>query len=291
MVRNSRRNVAARSRELGAELRRARLTGKLTARQLSRKLGCSESKVSRMETGDRGASEFDVTTFLAHCGSSQREIRRVVEIARESNDSYRIRKHSEQLPDELRSLIAQETTADAISIYEPMVIPGLLQTEDYARALFGQAGLIPADDLEARVAARIERQSILRRRNAPEFTFFVHEQALRSDIGGRQVMHEQALHLVLNSGRARCTVRVLPDSAMPCGLFGGGFRVMRYAGNTPLAYLEHQTASLFLEDPTDISVYSNILRKLAADALDEGQSREWLATLASEYDQPEDAPQ
>lgn len=284
---NGRRNVAARSRELGGELRRARVGARLTALELAGKLGCSESKVTRMETGARGASEFDVTTFLAHCGASQREIRRVVGIARESDDSYRIRQHSEQLPDELRSLIAQETTADAISVYEPMLVPGLLQTEDYARSLFRRASLFPEESLELRVAARIERQGILRRRTAPQFTFFVHEQALRSIIGGDRVMHEQALHLVLTSGRAQCSIRVLLEPAIPCGAFGGGFRVMSYGEHKPLVYVESQTASLFLEDAADVSVYRNMLSKLAATALDGGQSRAWLAALASEYDRPE----
>lgn len=134
----------------------------------------------------------------------------------------------------------------------------------------------------------MERQNILKRRWPPETTFFIPERVLRTTVGDARVMNEQLLHLALVSARPRCRVRVIPDSAGPHGALGGPFRLMEYRGNRPAIYVENQTASLFLEEPGDVAIYRTMLARIDEIALDGGQSREFLATLASEYDQPED---
>lgn len=285
-----RRNSAARTRELGGELRRSRAAAELTAIELARKLGCSESKVTRMETGERGASEFDVIAFLAHCGVPRRQIEPILELARESDDGFRLRPHGDQIPDELRSLIYQETTARRITAYEPEQVPGILQTEDYARETFALTGLTPADKVEHNVAIRLARQHLLHRHAPPEFTFFVHENAIRSDIYPRQVMHEQVLHLVFMSDRPQCALRIVPADALPGGLFGGTFWFLRYQDHDPVVYVQNLMVSLFLEDAAAVAAHRRALRTVADVALDQEESRAWLARLASRYDRPEDAP-
>ncbi|MFE0020070.1 helix-turn-helix domain-containing protein [Amycolatopsis sp. NPDC059021] len=280
------RKATPQAKELGNDLRRARLAAGLTEAQLARKLGCSASKISRIEHGLRGIEEFDLIRLLAFCGVSGDEIRRLRDLAREADDPYRLRPHHDQLPDELSTLITHETTAASITVFEPQLVPGILQTEGYARALFRLAGVFNADAVELRVQARLARQSLLRSADRPQFVFFIHEQPLRSVVGNEQVMHEQMLHLVLTGHRAGCEIRVIPSAAFPPGIFGPAFWLMRYEAHKPIVYAQHYTSSLFLKEPPDVESYRAALSRVAGDALDARQSQEMLATLASDYDVP-----
>ncbi|MEV4051433.1 helix-turn-helix transcriptional regulator [Amycolatopsis sp. NPDC049688] len=282
------RDSSAISREIGDELKRFRVGAGLLASDLADMLGCSASKVSRMESGVRGYSELDVTMYLATCRASREDVVRVLDLVREQADGYRIRPHREQLPDELRSLIVAETQATEIIEFEPQILPGILQIEEYARAVFRWFGLRDETGIDVRVQARLSRQKLLRRRDPPRFTFYIQEAALRAKVANDQAMHEQILHLLLTSSFEHCVIRVVPETACPAGVLGVGFRIMRYNEAPVMAYVENQTASLFLEDPADLEIYRHVLKRLAGHALDGGQSREWLAALASEYDRAKD---
>jgi transcriptional regulator with XRE-family HTH domain len=281
------RESTARTRELGAELRRVREEARYTGHELALKLGWSASKVSRMETGARNTSEVDAAIYAAFCGAGPEKLGHLLELAAEPDTGYRLHPHGERLPDELRSLIALETTAQIIAYYEPMVIPGLLQTEDYARALFFETDLLPEDVIESRVHTRMQRQRLLRRRNPPAIAFFVHENALRLPVGGSRVMHEQLLHLLLISAAPPCRLRVVPVSAGARTSVTGPFIWMAHREHNPVIYVEHLTTSLFLETREDMQAYRRRLDRLSEIALDEGQSREFLADLASEFDREE----
>ncbi|QWF80086.1 helix-turn-helix domain-containing protein [Amycolatopsis sp. CA-230715] len=282
------RSSSAHKREIGEALRDARERANLTAAQLAGRLDCSASKVSRMESGHRGVAELDLTMFLANCGTPRKEVVELLEVLRESDDGYRLRPHQERLPDELRSLIAQENLATSIIDFEPGVVPGLLQIEDYARAVFQWAGLFDEPGIELRVRARMARQQLLRRRDAPGFTFYLPEQVLRAQVVPVEFLHDQVMHLLRISSFDRCTIRVIPENACPGGVLGGAFRLLRFAEHRPVVYVENQTTSLFLEKPEDLDVYRQRLSRVAGFALDGGESREWLARLASEYHRAKD---
>ena len=117
-------------------------------------------------------------------------------------------------------------------------------------------------------------------RTRPSFTFFVHEQALRLQVGSTAVMHEQLLHLVLMAGLPNVTLRVLPASAAERSMFGGPFRLFEYRDHHPLVYLDGPLSGLFLDDPGYVDDYRQLLPALASVALDEGQSRSFAAELA-----------
>ncbi|MEV6829198.1 DUF5753 domain-containing protein [Amycolatopsis sp. NPDC051102] len=282
------RDSSATGREVGDELKRFRVGAGLLLSDLADLLGCSASKISRMESGVRGYSELDVTMYLASCRASREDVVRVLDLVREQADGYRIRPHREQLPDELRSLIVTETQATEIIEFEPLIVPGILQIEQYARAVFRWFGLRDETGIDVRVRARLSRQKLLRRRDPPRFTFYIQEAALRAKVANDQAMHEQILHLLLTSSFEHCVIRVVPEAACPAGVLGVGFRIMRYNQAPVVAYVENQTASLFLEDPADLEIYRYVLKRVADLALDGGQSREWLAALASEYDRAKD---
>jgi transcriptional regulator with XRE-family HTH domain len=276
--------TTTRGRELGAELRRIREMAGYNGHELAIRLGWSPSKISRLETGHTNVSEVDVTTYLVFCGIIGDELDDLLDLANEAENGYRLQPHGEQLPEELRTLVIEETSTVLVQEFESIYIPGLAQTEDYARALFRESGMVPEDRIERAVRTRMDRQGLLRRAEPPECEFYVHEQTLRAPVGSSSVMHEQILHLLFLDGWRHCSVRIVPTSSQGYGQARNAFRIMHYADHKPVIYVETQTASLFLEEKKDVDVYRTVLGMIGRVALDEGRSREFLARLASEYD-------
>jgi transcriptional regulator with XRE-family HTH domain len=272
--------VTARGRELGAELRRRRLKAGYTGQVLSERLGWSATQISRVENGIRLISDTDVAIYLASCGVPRDEMDPILELAREARNDHRFKSHGEKLPDELTTLIFHETTAKAIDGFELNLMPGLLQTEEYATALFKQGSQFPRESIRFRVQARMDRQALLRRSEPPWCTFFIHENALRTPVGDSRIMHAQLEHLAFLATWKRCTVRVVPHATGPRGLAGSPFRLLRYAEHEPVAYVELEGASVFLDRPEQTDHFRRVLIRLDRAALDAGQSAKFLAELA-----------
>jgi transcriptional regulator with XRE-family HTH domain len=280
--------ITAHGRELGVELRRRRELAGYNGLELANRLGWSTTKVSRVETGARIISEVDIAIYLASCGVPRLEMDGILDLAREASYDHRLKSHGEKLPDELRTLIFHETTAAEIDSYELVVVPGLLQTEDYTRALLQANGLYAGDSFEFRVGARMARQGLLRRSYPPHCTFFIHEHALRTPIGSNRIMHEQLLQLVFLSSWRHCSIRVVPVSAGGQGVVQASFRLMGYAEHDPVAYIEQEAVSLFLDRRAHTDHYRKVLDRLDRVALDGGESRGILADLANDFDRAED---
>mgnify|MGYP000152449935 CR=1 FL=1 len=184
------------------------------------------------------------------------------------------------------SLIFHESTAAFSSSYQALLVPGLLQTEDYAAALIAQERLEPTT-AKFRVGVRLMRQERLH--NQPN-EFFIHEQALRLPVGGNRVMNEQMLKLLLLSDQPGITIRVVPTRLGERAMFGGGFTHFRFTGGGPLVCQDLVPICLFIEDRDYVTRYHGLLADMSEVALGREQSREVLAELASEFDQPKDAP-
>jgi Domain of unknown function (DUF5753) len=161
-------------------------------------------------------------------------------------------------------------------------VPGLLQTGDYARAVISRSANVPPEELEERVAARLARQRLFGRERPARFTFYVHEFVLRLPVGGAAVMFEQLYHLLHMSMRSYLTLRVVPASLGAYAAMTGAFRLMEFTEFNPVTYLESETSSLFLETREEIAAYQRILAALADAALDEEESRQLIASLATE---------
>lgn len=262
----------------------------MSGQDIARRLDWTPTKVSRLERGYRGVSEIELVMYLAMCRVPREALDEILELAREVDEGYRVKPLGERLPDELRTLIFHETSATEIENFEPIFIPGLLQIEDYIRELLFEGGMIPAPDIETQVQARMRRQELLRRPDPPRFRFFIHENALRLPVGNARVMHEQMLHLVFLTSRPQCVIRVLPVSNGARGMVNVAFMRLGYAEHDPAAWVDTPAASLFIDRSGDVAFYRRILNQLDQVALDEGQSRSFLAELASEYDRMEDGP-
>jgi len=261
----------AQARELAEELRNYREILGVPAYELADRLGWSASKLSRIEHGLSPISEVDVVRYGAHCGISAEGIDALLDLCRDPGAAgYWLSKWSS-------TLVFAENTAAFSASYDPLVVPGMLQTQEYAAALIGQ-------DKAEWVQVRMERQRLLNNR---PFEFFIHEQALRLPVGSNQVMNEQLLKLVLVSAQTTVTVRVVPAALGAQSLFGGAFVFFRYDSHKPLVYVE---SGFFLDDEQHTAEYQRNLTKLSEVALSRGESREVLAEMASEFDRPEDSP-
>lgn len=277
---------SARSREVGAELRKRREKARLTGTELGARLGWSVSKVSRMEAGLVGVSEVDAAIYLTYCGVHKEELDEVLDLVRAPDTDTWLQNHGTRLPDELKTLIYHETTASSISYYHPLNVPGLLQTEEYAQAVFEAAGRVAKDRIPIALQARMTRQEVLRRANPPDCVFYLHQNGLRSKVGSNRIMSTQLLQLVFLMSRPQYQIRVVPEGAEPHDV--GPFMLMGYKSHGPVVYVQSLTTSMFLEKREHIQAYKDVLHRLDHAALDTGESRTWLAQLASSFDHPED---
>lgn len=210
------------------------------------------------------------------------ERERLLALCDEQHTPGWFQQHGSRLPLQLVTYIDHESKAVAISCFDSTLVPGLLQTGDYARALLKEAGRVPADEIDARVAARLARQSLFSRDLPAQFIFYLHEFVLRLPVGGPAVMVEQLQQLQRLSRRPYLTLRVVPASLGAHAATAGSFILMEFAEFKPVVYLESETSSLFLEKPVEIAAYQDILESLAQTALGEGESRKLIATLATE---------
>jgi transcriptional regulator with XRE-family HTH domain len=276
------RDPTVRSRELGDALREVMKQAGLSGKQAAKILDRTPSYVSMLLTGRRTIRELDVAAFLGACGVTGAERDRILELCREQDTPGWFQPHGSRLPKQLITLIDHENKAVAISDFQPMVVPGLLQTADYARALIRETGIVSPGEIDDRVAARLARQSLFSRERPARFAFYMHEFALRLPVGGPVVMREQLEHLLRMAHRPYLSLRVVPAARGGHAGIAGAFKLMEFAEFKPVAYLDSETACIFLERNEEIAAYRQILTALAETALTERESTQLIAALATE---------
>jgi transcriptional regulator with XRE-family HTH domain len=275
------RDPTIRSRELGEGLRQAMQNAGLNGKQAAQLLDVTPSYVSMLLAGKRGASELDIAAFLGVCRVRGAERDRLLGLCREQDNPGWLQQHGSRLPKQLVTYVDHENKAVTIEDFQSTLVPGLLQSGEYARAVISRIANVPPDEVDDRVAARLARQSLFSRDRPARFTFYLHESALRLPVGGRAVMAEQLRHLQRMSMRSYVTLRVVPVALGAHAATGGSFIFMEFSEFKPVVYLESETTSLFLEKPEEIQAYRRILGVLADTALGEGQSRELIADVAT----------
>lgn len=265
----------AHSRELGEELRRVRHRARMSSGFVADALGWSLGKLSKLETGSRGTSPWEIGTLLGRCGADKPTRDRILAIASEADTGSFLRLH-EPSSDTLTALSVHEHTARTVTTYEPLTIPSLAQTEDYAYALTRDRDL---------AQARMNRQDILRRSGGPEMVIYIHEAALRTVVGGSRVMRDQLLRLTLMCGWARISPRVIPMTAPSNVALRHPATLLTFTAPTkPVAYAETESATVFHDDPTAVTAYQAKMRHLERLVLTPAQSRDVLARWADSYD-------
>ncbi|HWU05941.1 MAG TPA: helix-turn-helix transcriptional regulator [Streptomyces sp.] len=278
-------NPTVRRRRLGQELRRLREIKGMTAEEVAERLLVSQSKISRLENGRRSISQRDVRDL---CGVYEVEDHRIVDSLMQMAKDSRQQGWWHAFGDIPYSVyIGLETDAESLRVYEPQVVPGLLQTRSYAEALInGALPEAPPSDIEKRVNVRARRQD---RVNAPEHPLrlwaVIDESALRRLVGGEQVMIEQLEHLIEQSQLPHVTVQVLPfDMGAHPGI-NGQYAILEFpdAADSSVVYIEGVTSDLYLEKANDVQRYSVMYEHLRAQALNVDQTRQFISDIAKSY--------
>jgi len=278
-------NPTVRRRRLGMELRRLREENGMTAEQVAERLLVSQSKISRLENGRRSISQRDVRDL---CEVYEVEDRRLVDSLMQMAKDSRQQGWWHAFGDIPYSVyIGLETDAASLRVYEPQVVPGLLQTREYAEALIN--GALPETahtDIEKRVQVRLRRQDRIAAPDHPlRLWAVIDEAALRRVVGDKQLMIQQLEYLIEQSEQPHVTVQVMPFSMGAHPGVNGQYAILEFpdASDSSVVYIEGVTSDLYLEKANDVQKYSVMYEHLRAQALNVDQTREFIADIAKEY--------
>ena len=276
-----------RRRRLARELARLREERSMTIREAATALEWDPSKLSRVEGLQRGIIVRDVRRLLnlyQVTDETQREA--LFELARQAKQRGWWQAYADVMPSEYANLIGLEAEAAEIRTYQPELIHGLLQTEDYARAIIrsGRPG-DTADEVDRRVEIRMTRQQILDREDPPRLRVVLNEAAVRRMVGGPDVMRAQLARLTAERDRSNVTVQVLPFTAGEHpAMASGPFVLLEFpqAADPGVITAENLTGSLSLDAPDDFRQYARTFDFLQAAALGPRETRDMLSTLAGQ---------
>jgi len=268
---------------LGSQLRRLREARGITREAAGYSIRASESKISRMELGRVSFKTRDVEDLLTLYGiTDEAERQSLLSLAREANVAGWWHSYSDILPNWFPTYVGLEGAAALIRAYEVQFVHGLLQTEEYARAVVrrGMKGA-SADDVERRVALRLERQKYLLADNGPEFHVVLDEAALRRPYGDREVMRGQLQHLIDISERPNVRLQVMPFSFGGHSGESGAFTILSFPESdlSDVVYLEQLTSALYLDKREDVAQYEQALKELQQDSPGPDESRDLLRGL------------
>ncbi|MQA85307.1 MAG: helix-turn-helix domain-containing protein [Streptosporangiales bacterium] len=276
-----------RRRRLAAELRRLRDQSSLSIADVADNLNWQESRLSRIETRQLGISATDLRKLLDLYGVKDRAHQNeLLELARRGNERGWWQVYgSRVVPNEYANLIVLEEEAATIRTYEPELVPGLLQTPDYARAVI--RAFRPTDtteEIDRRVEVRLERQEILDRDNPPppQIHVVLNEGVLARRVGGAKVIRGQLEYLMQERDRANVVVQVLPQTAGEHPGMVGPFTMLTFLdpGDHGVVNVENAMGALFLEKPEDLRTYEEIWNAVLAKALSPADSRAFLKTYS-----------
>ena len=274
-----------RRKRLGIELRRLREQAELTCEDVGRRLECSGTRISRMETGRISVRPGDARELLEVYGVTGAAADALVQLAREARRKGWWHTYSRVLPHWFEPYIGLESEAVRLRDFQPLVIPGLLQTEDYARAVLRAAPLAGGSaEIDRLVDLRMERQKILGQDGPPNLWVVLSESVLRVQVGGPAVMRAQLLRLAEVAERPNVTVQVLPYTTAAHVHPVSPFTMLEFAdtADPAVVYLEHLTGSLFLENEDEVRRHRVVFDHLCAEALDTGQSADLIARMAAD---------
>jgi transcriptional regulator with XRE-family HTH domain len=274
-----------RRKRLGIELRRLREQAGLTCEDVGQRLDCSGTRISRIETGRISVRPGDVRELLEVYGTPAADADALVQLARDARRKGWWHTYGTVLPAWFEAYVGLEAEAVRLRDFQSLVVPGLLQTEDYARGVLRTApGAGSAEDIDRQVALRVERQAILAQASPPDLWVVLSESVLRAQVGGPAVMRAQLRHLIDVAGRSSVTLQALPAASAAHMQPISPFTILEFpdAADPDVVYLEHLTGSLFLESEEEIRRYTVVFDHLRAEALGTGQSVDLIGRLAAD---------
>ena len=254
---------------LGGHLRRLREEAGITTERAAAVIRGSHSKISRMEHGRVGFKERDIADLLTLYGVTVGDERQaLLKLARGSSLPGWWQIYSDILPHWVEPYFGLEAAASFIREYELQFVPGLLQTEAYARAVIRLGTSVNEDEIIRRAQARVSRQEILRRQIPPKIWAVMDESALHRMIGGPEVMREQLRHLLDMCDHPAVTVQILPFSAGAHRAMGGAFTILRYTEPDlrDVVFIEQLTSALYLDKQAEVDSYLEVIEEVCLQA-------------------------
>jgi transcriptional regulator with XRE-family HTH domain len=275
-------------RRLRVELRRMREERNLPQNEVVKKLDWSLSKLIRIENGSVGVSVTDVRALVGVYKAPDEVVDDLVNLARTARERRWWSSYREILNQQYQEFIGFEADASRLRQFHPSIVPGLLQTEAYIRAVIPALALSPLSDshVESLVQVRLRRQQeILEGDNPPELTTVIDEAALRRPAGGIEAMRAQLQHISEVQTLETVTIGVLPFSAGPHIGMQGAFHIIEFADDADdnVLYLENAQGDVGMRDqPELVSMYNKHLDRLLERSLRDGAATDYLTKIANE---------
>ena len=269
-----------RARQLGAELKALRTGAGLTVIQVGKRVGRSHTHVSRWENGRLLPNDTDLVTMLAVYGVTGRDRDRLVAMAHDAADPNWLAPGMDR---QLAALTDYERSAKRVVNVEPMLVPGLMQTADYARSIMIGAGATKGG-ADQRVMMRLGRRDVLTRRHPVELFAIIGEHALRYPPCERSTMADQLHHIVRLTEQHNVTIRALPLDIGYTAALEGPFALIEFETTKPVVFLEHYRSTATLTDAKDVRDYQMAITSLSKAAMSPEATSELIRRLADEME-------
>ena len=255
---------------VGAQLRRLRAETGLTREEAGEAIRASEWKIHRLENGQVGFKERDIIDLLhLYEVTDPDEVAAFLLVAREANTPGWWQHYGDVLPPWFRTYVDLESAARLIRTYEGQFVPGLLQTDDYMRAVVRGAHLEESvEEMGRRVRLRMARQMLLTREHPPRLWAVVDEAAMRRPVGGPEVMRGQLERLIEAAKLPNVTLQILPFDVGAHSSMQGSFSILRFADRElpDVVYLEHLTNAVYLDRRAEVERYLDVMELLCVDS-------------------------
>lgn len=278
-----RKGISIRQRRVSAELRAWRIKRGMSCKEVAKALGWSESKVSRMETGERGLYADDVAAVLGLLRVPAEIRHELMSLVRSQNERNWHEIGGAPTSRLLRDLKHFESVATAIYNFEPLLLPGLVQTAEYARTLMRKASFTrTAQEIENMVAVRMNRQRVLDSVDPPRLSLIIEEMALRRTMDDAAMMIGQLQHLLAASARRHIGIQVLPFDAEAAIAMQGPLIILECPDQPTLCYEDGRTTATFLEEEEFTGRARLAWKRLSAAAHSEEDSRQLIGEFANQ---------
>ncbi|MEV8442960.1 helix-turn-helix transcriptional regulator [Actinosynnema sp. NPDC051121] len=264
---------------IGVELARYRKEAGLSMSELSKACGIGKPKLGHMETGRSTQYPGDIRKILKACDVERENIDRLVLLSSRADDASWVGPWTDVVSDWLRTMVGLESLARREFVFEPIVLPGLLQTEDYARALTNASPRVKSDSAGRLVEFRMQRARLLLKEEPLELHAVVNVQALRLRVGDQDLMNEQYRHLLRLGALPNVTLQVVQPEAGPHAANTGQFMLLDFADARPIVYIEIQDAAVFVGEPDRVQTYTLSTYNLERVALSPAESATLIESL------------
>jgi len=275
---------AKRKSRLGKRLRELREKAGKDSASVEARLRCSQAKVSRIERGATLIKLGELEILLAFYEVDDSTRSAVLAMWEDAKQPSKKVEGLSELPRRMQTVVKLQNEATTIRYLQPLVVPGLLQIEDYATAIHEADEFVPDDSVDRSVAVRLRRQQILDDPNPPRFHVVLDESVIRRVVGGHDVMTRQLLHLIHLNGRDNITIQVHPFEAGPYGTMSGQVMILEFPDDEDPSsvYLEYPAGGEWVEDPASVAGFQAVFDRAARASLSASGTNEFISAHIAE---------